>query len=386
MKINLNKDQQKIVKSPDKNIFLLAGAGSGKTRVIVERIKYLINHNIKPASILCITFTNKSSKEMKKRISNQEVSVFTFHSYCYSILKEIKEFKIFEFNNEFTENEILQITNYKNSLKQIKKPSIYERYQKYLKERDLLDYDDLIDQALPLIKNHNYKYIFIDEFQDTNYLQYEIIKKLALKDINIVAVGDPDQAIYSFRGAKVSLIEKFVKDFKAKTYKLEINYRSNPLILKAANNLIKNNLNRYKKNLITNKDIINIPYIYLFDEDIIDLKLVNFIRKKRLINAVILYRNDYQVIKLKQYLKRNYLFFVKLMTFHEAKGLEFNDCIIYKPEILPFDKDNIFSNKEEERRLLFVGITRAINNLYIFTSKLTPFIKETKIKIRRKTL
>src|SRR5690554_2469600 len=203
--MKLNETQKLVVETKIKKIFLLAGAGSGKTRVIVERINYLFRNDVLPEDILCITFTNKASYEMKKRLDNDALSIYTFHSFCYKVLKSFKEFKIFEFNNEFSEKELLNVTNYKNSLKRIKKPIVYDRYQKYLKDRDLFDYDDLIVEAIPHVSSFKFKYVFIDEFQDTNYLQYELIKKLINNNTNLLAVGDPDQSIYAFRGAKVDL-------------------------------------------------------------------------------------------------------------------------------------------------------------------------------------
>lgn len=378
--MKLNETQKLVVETKIKKIFLLAGAGSGKTRVIVERINYLLRNDVSPEDILCITFTNKASYEMKKRLDNDALSIYTFHSFCYKVLKSFKEFKIFEFNNEFSEKELLNVTNYKNSLKRIKKPIVYDRYQKYLKDRDLLDYDDLIVEAIPHVSSFKFKYVFIDEFQDTNYLQYELIKKLININTNLLAVGDPDQSIYAFRGAKVDLINKLINDYDATLIKLELNYRSNDLILKAANNLIRHNVNRHKKELLGNYKSNTLPKAFISNKGL-EEKVIYFIKQQKLFNAVILYRNDYQITKLKQLLKVNYLFFNKCMTFHEAKGLEFNDVIIFGGEILPINKDDTHFNLEEERRLLFVGITRAINNLYIFSLKKTKFIKEMKIKV-----
>ena len=214
----LNQEQTTAVYSNDKRIFLIAGAGSGKTRVIVERIKRLIQAGVDASSILCITFTNKAALEMKARLKDHLIHTQTFHGYCYEVLSRIESFQIFEYNQEFKDEEILAIANYKNSLKTVKKPKVYDSYQRYLKERNLIDFDDLLINALPFIKDHPYKYIFIDEFQDTNPLQYKLLKEMVGKDVSVFAVGDPDQSIYAFRGAKVKLIDDFIKECKTWTH------------------------------------------------------------------------------------------------------------------------------------------------------------------------
>ncbi|HLS99901.1 MAG TPA: ATP-dependent helicase [Acholeplasma sp.] len=377
--ILLNEEQTKAVYSKDQFIFLLAGAGSGKTRVIVERIKHLIETGINPKEILCITFTKKASLEMTKRLSDYALSIHTFHGYCYQQLAKIKTFKVFEHTNVFKEDEILEVSNYKNSIKTTKKPKIYDTYQKYLKERNLLDFDDLMMETIKHIKTHPYKYIFVDEFQDTNLLQFKLLETMIKKDTFCFTVGDPDQSIYAFRGARFELIDQFVKQYQASVLKLSKNYRSNDLIIDAANNLIKHNKNRFKKHLEALKIATNDPLIFIYEKDLIMQKVVELIKIKRLYQAVILYRNHYQVSYLKQLLEQNFLFDVRLLSFHESKGLEFDTVIIIGAEILPYDKDNIFFNKEEERRLFFVGITRAINNLYIFSTRKTKFLKETKL-------
>src|SRR5690606_24792087 len=150
-------------------------------------------------------------------------------------------------------------------------------------------------------------------------------------------------------------------------------------IINAANNLIKHNKNRFKKHLVALKKATNNPLLFIFPKDILMRKVIELIKLKRLYKAVILYRNHYQVSFLKQLLEENYLYDVKLLSFHESKGLEFESIIIVGAEILPYDKEHTFFNQEEERRLLFVGITRAIDNLYIFSTTKTMFLKETKL-------
>ncbi|MFA7417367.1 MAG: UvrD family DEAD/DEAH box helicase [Acholeplasma sp.] len=377
----LNKEQQAAVYTDDKNIFLIAGAGSGKTRVIVERIKYLITKGVCSSDILCITFTNKSADEMRHRLKDFDVYVNTFHGYCYNVLSQHKTFKIFEHNNEFTDDEILKVARYKNSLKTNKKPKVYERYAHYLDSRELLDFDDLMLDAFEYMHAHTFKYIFVDEFQDTNLLQYKILSLMMHQTTHLFAVGDPDQSIYAFRGARVELIERYLKDYDATLLKLQMNYRSNMHILKASNNLIDKNLNRYKKRLIGVKSDTNKPMIYIGHTSALYQQIIYLIKSNKDFDAVILYRNHYQVTYLRQLLIRNYLFDVRLYSFHESKGLEFRAVYIVGLESLPFDKTNMYKNKEEERRLLFVGMTRAMDKLYLFSTKKTAFLRQTKVKI-----
>src|SRR5690606_34483134 len=214
--------------------------------------------------ILAITFTKKASIEMKSRLSNQKIEIHTFHAYCYKRLSERNQFKIFEADQRFTDDEILAIANYKNSLYQIKKPKVFEIYKMYLKEKGLMDYDDLMLETIKYVKHHPFKYIFIDEFQDTNLLQFKLLETMIKKDTFVFTVGDPDQSIYAFRGARFELIDKFVKQYHATVLKLSKNYRSNDLIINAANNLIKHNKNRFKKHLVALKKATNNPLLFIF--------------------------------------------------------------------------------------------------------------------------
>lgn len=377
----LNEEQKRAVYTDAQAVFLLAGAGSGKTRVIVERIKYLISKGVDAKAILCITFTNKSAEEMTNRLSQYTIKAYTFHGYCYEVLSKHQDFKIFEHNSEFSDDQILKVATYKNSLKTIKKPKIYTNYTTYLTQRNLLDFDDLMMHAFAYISNHQYQYIFVDEFQDTNLLQYKLLSLMIKKSTYVFAVGDPDQSIYAFRGARAELIGKYIKDYQAKLLKLESNYRSNPYILEASNHLIKHNFNRYKKRLIGVKPYGKKPIIYIGSYKKIVLHIIYIIKQYKLFDAVILYRNHYMVSYLRQALIRNYLFGINLLSFHESKGLEFKTVIIVGLEGLPFDKEHIYKNEAEERRLLFVGLTRAMDELYLFSTKKTLFLRQSKIQI-----
>lgn len=307
----LNKEQCEAAITVDGPLLILAGAGSGKTRVLTYRIAHMIQDlNIYPSQILAITFTNKAAGEMKDRVRGlvgniaDNMWISTFHSSCVRILRrEIdklgynKNFTIYdsydqkslikqcmkelEINDkDLTDSEILnKISGAKNELitperykkenehdfRKNKIADIYILYQKKLKANNALDFDDLIFKAVDLLKNnkevldfyHNkFKYIMVDEYQDTNKAQYMLVKLLVDERENICVVGDDDQCIYAWRGADVTNILDFEKDYpKAKVVKLEQNYRSYGNILAAANDVIKNNSQRKDKALRTEKDL-----------------------------------------------------------------------------------------------------------------------------------
>lgn len=301
----LNEEQIKPVMDTEGAVLVLAGAGSGKTRVLTSRIAYLVeNKGAHPSSILAITFTNKAANEMKERLSSmidgaQSMWICTIHSMCVRILRLFadrlgynKNFSIYSetertavikraFAESGLEDEKLlknikfHIANAKmlgqepdeyernnSDLKGIREiTSVYAAYCDHLKKNNALDFDDLLTQTLRLLETDRdaleylsgkFRYIHVDEFQDTNRVQYEIIRLLATVHGNLFAVGDDDQSIYGWRGAKIENILDFEKDFKgAKVYKLERNYRSTKNILKLANTVIKNNGRRKDKVLWT---------------------------------------------------------------------------------------------------------------------------------------
>lgn len=301
----LNEEQIKPVMDTEGAVLVLAGAGSGKTRVLTSRIAYLVeNKGAQPSSILAITFTNKAANEMKERLSAmidgaQSMWICTIHSMCVRILRLFadrlgynKNFSIYSetertavikraFAESGLEDEKLlknikfHIANAKmlgqepdeyernnSDLKGIREiTSVYAAYCDHLKKNNALDFDDLLTQTLRLLETDKdaleylsgkFRYIHVDEFQDTNRVQYEIVRLLATVHGNLFAVGDDDQSIYGWRGAKIENILDFEKDFKgAKVYKLERNYRSTKNILKLANTVIKNNGRRKDKVLWT---------------------------------------------------------------------------------------------------------------------------------------
>lgn len=296
----LNKEQLEAVKYRGGPLLVLAGAGTGKTKVLTSRIAYMVEEGIKPENILAITFTNKAAKEMKERVhkllgKNVNMQISTFHSFGALLLriyheevgykrnftiydrddslKQIKEILKEEgLHKKIKESEVLnEISKAKNNLfnaeeyalevkgtSKEKISDIYTKYQNNLKTNNAVDFDDLLYMPYLILKNkkilkkvnEKYQYVLIDEYQDVNYAQYELTKLLVGKNNNICAVGDPDQSIYAFRGADSTNILNFDKDFKGtKIIKLEQNYRSTNKILGIANHVIKNNSNRKEKDL-----------------------------------------------------------------------------------------------------------------------------------------
>lgn len=301
----LNSMQEKAVNHIEGPMLVLAGAGSGKTKVLTSRIANLIDNGISPYNILAITFTNKAAKEMKDRVykiigsSANNIQISTFHSLGLKILKE--NYSLLGYDRNFTiidsddvltiikkilkdlnlSKELYNPREIKNKISSAKNEmmgvdsfskvefdhnivEVYRLYQRKLKNGNSVDFDDLLILPIKLFKNYpnllneyqeRYKYILIDEYQDTNEAQYTFSKILAAKYRNIFVVGDNDQAIYAFRGANYKNILNFEKDYpEAKTILLEENYRSTKTILNAANCVIKNNKERKDKNLWSNNE------------------------------------------------------------------------------------------------------------------------------------
>lgn len=316
----LNSHQNSAVNDTEGAILVIAGAGSGKTRVLTARVCRLIELGVSPYNILAITFTNKAANEMKERIEKYlgQVGVWTstFHSMCARILRYDcerigygKDFTIYtELESERVVKRVLQDytpadpkkkgdylwhisraktlamspQDYYLAIKEDDNDArnifeVYKRYEEELKRCNCMDFDDLLLKTLELFNScpdvlekyqDRFRYINVDEFQDTNKLQYDIVKLLCKKYGNLFVVGDEDQSIYSWRGAEIRNILDFPKDFPgAKVYKLEQNYRSTTSILKAANNVIKNNCNRNEKNLWSEiKDDDSITYYEAYND------------------------------------------------------------------------------------------------------------------------
>lgn len=318
---SLNEEQKKALYQTEGIVLVTAGAGSGKTRLLTHRIGYLLQKGVSPYNILAITFTNKATNEMKERIAhmcNAPIWISTFHSMCVRILRNDIEFlegynknftiiaeddkdriikdllKKFNYEDEEKDKLVKHLDRIKNNglaiedyFAEIKKydPSkklkdfetICLEYEEYLHKNNSLDFDDLLNKTLFLFKNfpnvlHKYadrfQYILVDEFQDTNLVQYKLIKMLCSVHKNLFVVGDEDQCIYSWRGANFENIFKIRQDFDdVKVFKLERNYRSSKNILTLANNVIANNTQRMKKSLWTDRDNGEPPVIFqAFDE------------------------------------------------------------------------------------------------------------------------
>ena len=306
----LNERQKEAVYETEGPVLLLAGAGSGKTRVLTHRIAYLIENNgVNPWNILAITFTNKAAGEMRERVNSligfgaEQIWVSTFHSACVRILRRhidllgySTNFSIYDTDDQkslmkevckrleidtkvYKERSILSAISsakdeligpkefYQNTIGDYSKQKIavaYEEYQKALKNNNALDFDDIIVKTIELFKAYpevllnyqeRFRYIMVDEYQDTNTAQFELIHLLAGKYRNLCVVGDDDQSIYKFRGANIHNILDFEKVFpEAKVIKLEQNYRSTKKILEAANCVIRNNTARKEKALWTENE------------------------------------------------------------------------------------------------------------------------------------
>ncbi|WP_298696227.1 DNA helicase PcrA [uncultured Veillonella sp.] len=304
----LNKEQQQAVQHTEGPLLILAGAGSGKTKVLTVRIAHLLAQGVNPYEILAITFTNKAAKEMKSRVEGlvgdvaNRIWLSTFHSFCAKFLRfELDNF--LGYNSNFTiydtsdsqavikaalkalnlddkyypvgamigaisdaKNKLLFASDFRKQARdfyQQKVADVYEYYERELRKNNALDFDDLLLVAVKLLQSNEavldkyskrFRYVMIDEYQDTNHAQYLLAKLLSSYWKNIAVVGDADQSIYAWRGADIQNILDFEKDYpNCTSIKLEQNYRSTKIILDAANAVIENNEGRPKKNLWTDK-------------------------------------------------------------------------------------------------------------------------------------
>lgn len=354
----LNEAQKKAVLITDGPLLVIAGAGSGKTRVLTHKIAYLIESGINPENILAVTFTNKAAKEMKERVkrlaenNNQtinQLNIGTFHSISASLLRRHatllgygNNFVIFDSDDQLSlvksimqeldidiekfkpQSFLARISSLKTKLKNANQSeveagdffarnvaAVYAKYEHLLKEQNAMDFDDLITLFVKLLRENKeilekyqekFKYVFIDEYQDTNSAQYNLVRLLAQKSVHLCAVGDNDQAIYGWRDADYRNILNFEKDYpKAQKIILEENYRSTQNILNAANGVIKKNPSRYEKNLFTkNGSGAKINLILAQNEqkeaEFIAKKIAELTRKYRinLSGFAVLYRTNSQ--------------------------------------------------------------------------------------------
>ena len=341
----LNESQLKAVIHPGGPLFVVAGAGTGKTKTLTSRIAYLIMNGVEPHRILAVTFTNKAAREMKHRVVEMtgphamSVWLYTFHAFGLQILRrhiaelsygyrpnfnvideddgkkiiqeQIKElgldtkmFSIKLLKNLFSLYKCRRMEEFERTDEE----KIFKRYQQYLRDNQLLDFDDLLLYPLELLEEYkavrefyqnHFKHVLVDEFQDTDSIQYKILKILGITHKNVFVVGDPDQSIYSFRGANYENARLFIKDFGAEQIVLEQNYRSTNQILRAANQLINYNFNRPQvKNLESDLGVGEAPIYHHAQNDIREsFYVVNEIRRLKNLgyaydDMAVLYRNN----------------------------------------------------------------------------------------------
>ena len=388
----LNDKQYEAVINTEGPCLVIAGAGSGKTKVLTHKIAYLIGEKqIHPWNIIAITFTNKAANEMKERITNlvgesaKDIWMGTFHSICVRILRKFidrigfdSSFIIFDTSDQktlvktclkelnideklFTDRSVLsEISNAKNDMldpeqykiraqgdyRKEKISEVYELYQKRLKENNAIDFDDIINYTIKILLenpeileyySNKFRYVLVDEYQDTNKSQFTLITLFASKNGNITVVGDNDQGIYSFRGADISNILNFERDFPGtRIIKLEQNYRCTKNILKAANSVIKNNEVKYKKELWTQNDDGKLPQVYQadneYDEGTYIIEQIERLKREEYYknsDFVILYRMNTQSRALEDIFRRENIPYkiVGGLKFYERK--EIKDIIAY---------------------------------------------------------
>ncbi|KAB2331654.1 DNA helicase PcrA [Bacillus mesophilum] len=397
----LNTEQQNAVKATDGPLLIMAGAGSGKTRVLTHRIAYLmVEKRVSPYNILAITFTNKAAREMRERIQKMmggaadDIWISTFHSMCVRILR--RDIDRIGYNRNFT---ILDTTDQQSVIKSILKErnidpkkfdprallgsissaknelitpeeyaktagdyiqqvtsDVYADYQKRLRRNQALDFDDLIMITIQLFQRvpevleyyqRKFQYIHVDEYQDTNRAQYMLVKFLANRFKNLCVVGDSDQSIYRWRGADIANILSFEKDYpNASVILLEQNYRSTKRILAAANEVIAKNMNRKPKNLWTENDEGNKLFHYRADSEqgeaqfvVGKVKELMNSSNRKLTDFAILYRTNAQSRVMEEVLLKSNIEYsiVGGIKFYDRK--EIKDILAYLRLIANLDDD-----------------------------------------------
>lgn len=427
--MELNYEQKKAIEHVDGPCCVIAAAGAGKTTVLTERIKNLINIGVTPDNILVITFNKNASEEIKTRISNNKVVVSTFHGLCHKInnIENIDNYKTKEIINGVIQKKILQevlmemswdidymsclnfIACQKNMLRNhhdkvfsisdefitdslFKYKEMYRKYEEKKNENNIIDFEDILfhtflmfKENINILKKYQkiYKYILVDEFQDTNEAQYQILKMIAVHN-NIFVVGDINQAICSFRGSKLELFSNFKKKWaNCKEFNLILNYRSTQNIIDFSEKMIKNNIlincKAESEKLFTHNEPIITGYENELDEVagvIKTIKKLIEIDNESIENIAILYRFKEQSIYFSEKLQEVNIKFtknvfesgLKLIPIHSSKGLEFNTVFIigFNQGFIPYKNINDeIPNIEEDRRIAYMAINRAKVNLYI---------------------
>ena len=388
----LNDKQYEAVIKTEGPCLVIAGAGSGKTKVLTHKIAYLMQEkHVKPWNILAITFTNKAAREMKERVEKlvgdaaADMWIGTFHSICVRILRKWidrigyeSSFVIFDTSDQktlvkqcmkqlelddklFTDRSVLsEISNAKNEMlepetyakravgdfRKEKIAGVYRMYQEQLKKNNAIDFDDIINFTIKVLSENpdaleyygeKFKYVLVDEYQDTNKAQFTLVTLLAARYGNITVVGDNDQGIYSFRGADISNILNFEKDFPGTSIiKLEQNYRCTGNILKAANSVIKNNETKYEKKLWTQNEEGSLPEVFMGDDEYGEATFItqqiNHLKREeyyKYSDFAVLYRMNSQSRAIEDILRREDIPYkiVGGLKFYERK--EIKDIIAY---------------------------------------------------------
>lgn len=383
----LNNEQRQAATFKDGPCLVIAGAGSGKTKVLTTRIANLIENGVKPYNILAITFTNKAAGEMRERVNNiidaHDAFIGTFHSFGLKIIREnsalfnltstftlidtedqtsiikkiMKDINITDkmvsptfIKNKisFIKNNMLsdsEIANYLISENEKIAVKVYYEYEKILKRNNTLDFDDLLKKPVELFTSNKevlekyqdkFKYILIDEYQDTNEVQYKLVKLLSKKYLNLFVVGDPSQSIYAFRGANYQNILNFEKDFKGCTViKLPQNYRSTQTILDAANEVISHN--KQRKDLDLFSDLgqgVKIKYIRTFNDEMENKRVIEEIQKLceegyNRKDMAIFYRTNAQSRSIEDALVKSNIPYKVYGSFYFYKRKEIKDLLAY---------------------------------------------------------
>lgn len=403
----LNERQYEAVVKTEGPCLVIAGAGSGKTKVLTYKIAYLMSEkNVLPWNIIAITFTNKAANEMKERIvglvgdAARDLWMGTFHSICVRILRKFidrigfdSSFIIFDTSDQKTlvkqcmkelqiddktfsdkgilseisnaKNEMLEPEQYSiragNDFRKSKIATVYELYQKKLKENNAIDFDDIINYTIKILMENpdvlqyyanKFQYVLVDEYQDTNKSQFTLITLFASIHGNITVVGDNDQSVYSFRGADITNILNFEKDFPGtQIIKLEQNYRCTGNILRIANEVIKNNEVKYEKKLWTENEEGKLPKVYLasneYDEGTYIVEQIEHLRREeyyKYSDFAVLYRMNTQSRAIEDILRRENIPYKIIggLKFYERK--EIKDTIAYL-RLIQNTSDNLSLNR-----------------------------------------
>lgn len=437
---DLNEAQSAAVNHPAKRLLVVAGPGTGKTHTLVYRLSRTINTLTPNAKILSITFTNKAAEQLKERLLARDVGlhhvfVGTFHAFCLHLLREYwdrtalpKDFKIASEADlqEFDRDLLRRISLLKSTCLAVDADDAYKMYQRSLRERGLIDFDDILRETLSLLDEEDvlskvrntYQHIFVDEYQDINIIQHALLKVLVGQTGSIFAIGDPDQSIYGFRGSQVALFNRFTDDFSgAATIDLNENYRSAANLLQASHQVIAPQGSGDKKALLARmyaqghltiheaaSDRAEADYVASQIEKLIGGTDMRFVGRTAFGfgDIAILFRLNAQRHCIAQALDHLGLPYqvaqraippqeysdeaalgqqeealeynvekVSLLSLHASKGLEFPIVFIIGCEehLLPLDIMEMNGDPQEERRLFYVGMTRAKQYLYLTHAK-----------------